>query len=408
MDRIYDKQHRIRFTEITEKYKVPKSLKGQLSAMHSYVIEYMVNNFNNTKKMKQEAVRALNTITYALLSGDALPFNWYKDHPLDNIPYVNPDSIESTLSTWYLTVDSIEWDIEPATYDIDNPSKSLEKSSSEKDSNAIEASTTVLKQHASKQKKSAIKNKEIVIAPTPKQDLYIQSPTIPQFDYNKPWMRGVDGADLLVIYTTLPEVPTKQNEISVTTDVNKMTYKELMNLYPNHLIHTRASIMYEFHEGLEYDDDLGVILPIEGFTKEQVIDNIIKYPHIFKLTRQVDDEIVSFYSHIEIEGELFDTLSVWDSLPESKVIPRQAEFVKEYVVRRYLLERDINHVEHKYPIFGVLDPFLTLFMSPEEYINRGYKDTEKIVKQCVTSRVLYKQSRNPVIRRLQRNAKLHI
>ena len=76
-----------------------------------------------------------------------------------------------------------------------------------------------------------------------------------------------------------------------------------------------------------------------------------------------------------------------------------SDFIKEYVTRRYILERDIKHIDHKYPIFGDLSPFLTLFMPRENYESLGY-DTEDIAIRCIISRVDYKKSRNPVIRRL--------
>ena len=133
---------------------------------------------------------------------------------------------------------------------------------------------------------------------------------------------------------------------------------------------------------------------------EQVRDNIIQYPHFYKLKRFIKGEFVSFYSNIEIDGELYDTLEIWDSLPESKVIPRTSEFIKEYVVRRYLLERDILGIEHKYPMHGTLEPFLTLFSIPEDYCRFGYPDSAELAAKCVKSRISYKQSRNPIIRKV--------
>lgn len=177
-----------------------------------------------------------------------------------------------------------------------------------------------------------------------------------------------------------------------------MTIMDMMKLYPNHFIRTRAATMYENHDGLTLDDDIGIILPIVGFSPTQVKDNIIKYPHIYKLTRYMNNKFTSFYSNIEIDGELHDTLSIWDSLPDSKKMPRNSEFIKEYVVRRYLLERDILGVEHKYPLFGTLEPFLTLFTTSDDYIRLGYTDVTDIAKQCVISRVSYKRSRNPILR----------
>ena len=400
MGLLYSNTNRIKFTDISEKYKVNKSVKGKLSELHALLITHVASNFRNTKKYKQMVVDSLNLITYAVYASEPLPFDWSPSRPFDNLPKIDRDMIEETLGDIMLTIDGIQWDLKPAFADTEESPESEvvpAKLESVKVPNPIARSKTVV---------SATDADPV--APTHKQDLYIQPPNIPQFDYSKVWMSGVEGADKLVIYTTLPEIPTKQNEISCTTDVTKMRYSELMQLYPNRVINTRSAVMYEPYPGIELDDKLGLILPILGFTRDQLIDNIIKYPHIFKLTRLVDGQFLSFYSSIEIDGELHDTLQIWDSLPESNSIPKQAEFVKEYVVRRYLLERDVKKIKHKYPLFGTLDPFLTLFMTTTDYINRGYTDVESIAKSCVLSRVSYKQSRNPVIRRLTRDAELHI
>lgn len=412
MSKIYTNKNKIKFTEISEKYKVNKAVKGKLSQLHSLLITYVASHFRDTRKYRQKVVYALNVITYFVYSGDTLPFDWSVASPFTKLPDITEDQLEDVLGDLMLTEDGIEWDVDVSDFNVESKDvEPAEDTSSEDTSSAVLQSNSVSRKENNTSKE--IKEEEVKeVLPsclaTPKQDLYIQSPSIPQFDYNKPWMRGTDGADSLVIYTTLPEIPTKQNEISVTTDITKMTYNELMNLYPNHIIHTRSAVMYQPCNDIELDRDIGLILPVEGFSGDQLVDNIIQYPHIFKLSREVDGKLVSMYSHIEIEGELYPTLDVWNDLPESRVIPRQSEFVKEYVVRRYLLERDIKHIKHKYPIFGSLDPFLTLFMPPTDYINRGYTDVEDIVKRCVLSRISYKQSRNPVIRRLSNNAELHI
>lgn len=424
MSRLYTSTNKIKFTNISDKYAVNKSVKGKVSALHSLIITYVVEHFKDTKKYKQQVVDALNIITYALYADEPLPFDWSVSNPLQNLPHVDTEFVEDTLGDIFLTVEGIEWDVKPTDFEngandmvnITTACSQVSSSTTENQHHVAVAAGSIpqidLKKSATNAYTKAPSTSTVVspirhtrpdtnvMAPTPKQDLYIQPPTVPQFDYSRPWIRGIDGADSLVIYTTLPEIPTKQNEISVTTDVTKMRYDELMRLYPNCIIHTRASVMYVETPGIELDNDIGLIFPIEGFTREQVIDNIIRYPHIFKLIRLVDGQAYSFYSHIEIDGELKGTLDVWDNLPESKIIPRQAEFVKEYVVRRYLLERDVKGIKHNYPIFGTLDEFLTLFMPSDCYIKRGYVATEDIAKQCVLSRVSYKQSRNPVLRRL--------
>lgn len=397
MGRIYSNTNKIKFTDISDKYQVPKVYKGRLGAIHSSIIVYVASHFRDSKKYKQQVVDVLNLATYYILVDESPDTSWRPDNPLVNVPEVDPDLVEAALQDMFLTVDAILWDVKPVEVDAeivdDLPTPIL---------TGVEVIEPV-KVTPTKQKveKSVPTASETVPCPTPKQDLYIQPPVVPQFDYARPWIKGIDGADSLVIYTTLPDIPTKQNEISVTTDVSKLTSRELMQLYPNCTIHTRASVMYEPLEGVELHPQLGLILPIEGFTREEVIDNIIRYPHIFKLARELDGKHYSFYSHIEVDGELLGTLDIWDTLPEAYVLPRQAEFVKEYVVRRYLLERDVKHIKHRYPIYGTLDPFLTLFMRPDDYIQLGYKDPIAIAKECVQSRVSYKQSRNPVLRRLK-------
>lgn len=403
MGRIYSNTNKIRFTQIAERYEVKKAFKAEISKCHASIVEYVVKHFKDSKKYKQQIVDALNIITYAAYASEHIGNEWKDDAPLSNLPDIDKDLIEDTLGDIFLTIEAIDWkDVKPTEFaevtpqaDTKVSKKSTESKQPVSDSSSESGKPVVASTAPASTQKFTVPN------PTPKQDLYIQPPVVPQFDYNKPWIKNKEGADNLVIYTTLPEIPTKQNEISVTTDVSKMRYAELIKLYPNCLIHTRASVMYEPLEGVELDPDLGLILPIEGFTREEILDNIVKYPHLYKLVREIEGQHYSFYSHLEIDGELHGTLDVWDNLPESKLLPRQAEFVKEYVVRRYLLERDIKKIEHKYPMFGTLDPFLTLFMPPEDYIKKGYMDTDEIAKKCVESRVSYKQSRNPILRRLK-------
>lgn len=386
--------------------------------MHSLIITYVFSHYKNSRKYKQQIVNALNLVTYNVYNLDPTPFSWDKSSPLTTIPNLpDEDSFLEVIGNIYLTVEGIDWSELKPTHDFlqDTDTQSAAPSTtktsgqlnSNSNSNSSSSSNTFSSSPVASKPTQTHRvnqlNQEAVIRVTPKQDLYIQPPSIPQFDYKKPWMKCIDGPDSLVIYTTLPEIPTRQNEISVTTDVNKMTRKELINLYPNQLIRTRASVMYEELEGVTLHPEFGLILPIEGYTQEQLVDNVVKYPHIFKLLREVNNEFYSFYTHIEVDGELVGILDIWDDLPEAKLLPRNKEFVKEYVVRRYLLERDIKHVEHKYPIHGTFDSFLTLFMPSDKYIQYGYNDVEELARQCVLSRVSYKQSRNPVIRRMMQH-----
>ena len=360
----------MKFTQITDSLMYPIKYKAVLSTLHAEIISYTIEHFRSTNKFKEKVIRTLNTISYFIVSGDILPSVWSSSNPFTNIELIDDDTCKSTLERLYIAFNNIEWDIA-------EPEKAVTPTKSEPI------------QHVSTQ-----------WVDTPKEDLYLRPPTFPQFDCTKPWLNVNKDGNQYTIYTSLPIIPLNQSQISVTTNAELMTRTDLLRLFPNHLIHTRSAVMYEPYIGLEFDNRLGIVLPINGFTADQVIDNIIKYPHFYKLKRLLNGQFVSFYSNIEIDGKLMNTLEIWDSLPESKIIPKTAEFIKEYVVRRYLLERDILGVKHKFPLFGMLDPFLTLFSTAEDYRLFGYTDSAELAKKCVLSRVSYKQSRNPIIRKV--------
>lgn len=381
MSRLYSSKNKIKFTNISETYKVQRTFKGVLSDLYSSIITYVIAHFDGTLAYKQQVVRVLNILTYAFYASEPLPFEWNKNRPFENVPNIEDDAIEEVLGDIYLTVDAIDWDIQP----VDLP--------------AVVQGTKLRPVSALPQEPvSAVA--EAPIKETPSTDLYIQAPEIPQFDVMKPWIQKQCGADLLTIYTTLPEIPQRQRDISITTNVNIMTDADLLKLYPNHFVRTRAPIMYTPQTNMDFDKDFGVILPIDDYSKEQVIENIIKYPHLYKLAREQNNELVSFYAYMEIDGELRDTLEVWDSLEISKWIPKNAEFIKEYIVRKYLMDIEYKGAKFKYPIFGTLEPYLTLFMPAEEYIKRGFNAVD-LARQCVQSRVSYKQSRSPILRRIK-------
>lgn len=419
---MYNNRNKLVFSEIPETYAVDKRIRGRVSEMHSAIVTHVTQFYHNTNKYRQTVVNALNAITYFLLEDEFIPDSWRANNLLGTIPDLDLDSVKERLGPYYLTPEAIEWDVVDSN-EVYSAAESLAALTNSEVPAQLNNSTSSkfntvntlpVPQASLKQIEPEPKVEEpvevqrrpgpVAIQPTPKGDLYLAPPVFPQFDFSKPWLAGRDRGTELVIYTTLPEIPTKQNEISVTTNVAAMTETELTLLYPNVIIKTRAPIMYEPCEGIELHPDLGLILPIQGYTREQLIANLIQYPHFYKLTRHMNNTFTSFYADIELEGQLHSTLDVWDSLPESSIIPKTSEFIKEYVVRRYLLERDYKHIDHQYPIFGTLEPFLTLFMPIEDYIRLGYSDVVKLARDCVTSRVRYKQSRNPVIRRLQGNA----
>ena len=396
---IYNPTHRIKFTSLSESYGISnKSIRGQLSSLHASVITYAMSHFDGTKKTKQQLVNIMNILTYALMAAEALPLNWSIQRPFENVPEIDEELIQQVLGDYYLTVDAIDWDLQVTEGNSD--------SYIDKSKPPIPASTVNGRSEVRKVSVAPFSSQYSVVTKPETQisDLYIQPPEIPQFDINRPWISDVIDSVKYVIYTTLPEIPKRQRDISITTDINKMSAEDLLNLFPTRFIKTRASAMYTPLTNVDFDDQLGVILPIEGYTKEQCIENIIKYPHLYKLARydeswEENHGFKSLYAYIEINGKLYPTMDVWDSLPISKLVPRQAEFVKEYVARKYIMDRDIKKVKYNYPLFGKLDPFLTLFMPADDYIKRGYTPLD-IAESCVKSRVAFKQSRSPILRRL--------
>lgn len=390
MGRIYSSTNKIKFTNISETYRVQRNVKGVLSDLHSSVITYVCAHFDGTMSYKQKVVKVLNILTYAIYASEPLPYDWRKDNPFVNIPDIEDELIEEAIGDVYLTVDAIDWDI--AIVDSALPDYSTVAP------NVSPVPTPIFKPVTTTS--AVVPTKDVTVVETPATDLYLQAPEIPQFDVTRPWLQKQCGADLLTIYTTLPEIPLRQRDISITTDVNKMTDEDLLKLYPNHFVRTRAPIMYTPQTNMDFDKELGVILPIDDYSREQIVDNIIRYPHLYKLVREQNNELVSFYAYMEIDGELVDTLEVWDSLEISKWIPKNAEFIKEYLVRKYLLDAEHKDVVHKHKIFGALDPYLTLFMPASDYVSRGF-DAVELARTCVKARVAYKRSRSPILRRIK-------
>ncbi len=371
----------VEFSQIPVKLNYPRHIKGKLSSLHSDIITYVSTMYDGSHELRSKTIRLLNTVTRYVIEGDTFPENWSSSkNPFENIEVEDEFSLKEVLEGLYINPKLINWDI---------PIVSGKNEYSEKPSILPD------------QPKKVFHNVVKTVQETDKRDLYIQPPVVPQFDVNKPWITTVIDGTVYCIYTSIPEIPTKQNEISVTTDVNIMTDAQLLNLYPSNFIRTRSPVMYEPCLDFSYHPQLGVLLPIEGFTEQQLIDNIIQYPHLFKLSKLKDSEIISFYNTIEINGELYKIADVWKELSDTSKIPYTADFVKEYIVRRYLLERDVKGIKHSYPMYGELHPFLTLFTTPSEYVQFGYTDIVGIAHKCVESRVAYKRSRNPILRRVE-------
>ena len=398
----------IDFLQLTAKLPYPPNVKGELATVHATLIDQVLDSFTNKYTEKMLIVNAINSITYMYINRDTAPYGWNKKDPIHTYRQIDDDILRDSLGDLYISTKDIDWTTvpiaEPQVEDVkiaDVPMESSDVSDTVLAQSNV--SRPVLNFERPKPSVSSVSHTNPisrVVIQTDKSDLYIQPPVVPRFDSSHPYMSGLIDGVPYVVYPSYPLIPTKQNEISMTTDVNRMSESDLKRLYPNCLIRTRAACMYEPCGELLLDERLGLILPIEGYTKTQLIDNLVRYPHIFRLLKSVNGSLDSFYSTIEIGGELHKISDIWHTLPEAGIIPYTKEFVKEYVVRRYLLERDIKGMEHKYPLYGTLDPFLTLFTSPDDYISMGYRDIVGMARDCVIARVNYKKSRNPVVRRL--------
>lgn len=377
----------LKFTQLTSCISYPPKHKARLSTMHADIITAAISQFQNTLKFKNMVVHALNIATYMVLSGDSIPDSWNMKTPFENIPAVDDNTVCARNGDLHLASKNIIWDVE----EVSDSTSTLNVSE-----------FPIHRQKA--EIKSSNKSHDTLV-PTPKEHLYLRPPTYPQFDVSKPWIQTTVNNQAFVLYTTLPLIPTNQSEISVTTDISIMSKLDLLKLFPNRCIQTRHAMMYDMStipktdlHKFEFDENLGVIFPISGFSLDDVRDNIIRYPHIYKLLRFVDGKYSSFYQQIEINGMLHNTIDVWDTLDNIQCIPRTSEYIKEYVVRRYLLERDKLHLDHSKPLYGTLDPFLTMFMPSDKYADYGYNNPVQLAMACVKSRVAYKQSRNPIIR----------
>jgi hypothetical protein len=232
------------------------------------------------------------------------------------------------------------------------------------------------------------------------------APKTPQFDIKAVMQSKTIDELQYVLYNSVPSIPTRQCEISLSTDVDKLTEKELLSLFPDKILYPRSAELYAEIEGVEKDDVFGNLILINGYSKKQMVDNIIKYPYIHNLKRLGKSangyKQVDFWKYIEIDGEIKKTLEVWDTNKKFSVLPKNKAVIEDVVVRNYLLKQDSRSKEkYQFGIYGNFDPFLMLFMPPEKYEEYGYKDPVELARQCVIARVNYIKSRNPVLRKFE-------
>ena len=409
-----------RFCDIVETFPVRRPVKALFDTAFLALYSNVEQTFRNTRQYKQSTVSKVNYLLYVLYTDKRVPYGWEEivqdtdfSCPVtgrDLLGTLRNDMLSLSDVTWEGLVDHTQTDVSSGcttsnNVDTDNyetssmvgsfkvvhtgEPKSVDTVSTEQAVTEVKSSADV---HHSDS--SLLQHKE----PTPKEDLFIVTPKYPRV--------GDVDSRYGNVHVSLPRVPLRQCEVSCTTDPDKLTNSELLNLYPNRLVQTRSPLMYEPKENITLDPDFGLLVPVDGFTDAQVRDCIIRYPHIFKLKRIGPDGVPqSFYSHIEIDGELVDTLEAWSFLPEAKLFDfdsmetrqEQIEFMKEYAIRRYLLERDVKGIKHKYEVVGDLPEFVTLFMPASMYRREGYGDAVELARQCVRARVQYLVSRNPRI-----------
>lgn len=387
-------------------------------------VSYLFNICNGEGRSKRSAFYYSLCYVYHMYISNEFDIDI---HDFDSIEYLSKSIQHKQTNDWELAVsDSIE-NKEFSVYDsidVDDfleckevyQIKSTSETTSEKSNDRDAVETSNINDVEDTYSSDEMVLDDIVLTPKPYQ----------RFDTSKVWKKVYDGCGRpMNMYATLPIIPKKQRDISVTTNVDRMSKSELLNLYPksNPVKGFRSHpIFRQQYEGFTTDPIFGFIPQIEGFTEEQVIDNIIKYPSLDSTTRlKIRPKSVGtiyypqpFYHDIEIDGELIDCKKITEQICErisdiDKFIHAGAAYypiIWDYIVRRYLLERDILHIEHKYPMYGDLQPFACLCLSADEYVKRGYTDDiEEFAYNHVKSRIHYLESINPVISGYEENSK---
>lgn len=381
----------MKFTEIPDtimnRRSVPNSMRpflGTISSLDSKIIDYIQATPDFKPRDMIKIVRKMNSLAYQVIIGDYIDFDVSTESGYNSIMLIDDVECSSKLGNLFIDVADVMWDVEYSE-------------------NAPIVSETLIQESY---------NDESFVDPTNKNstdsDISLSFPKVPRFDPNKVWAIGKDiYGRLIPIHPTLPEIPTVQNEISITTDVSKFSKQDLLNLFPNKRLKPRHDELYQKVEGFDWDPVLGYIPKILDFTKEQIVENLIKYPKFNYMYREFgEDNRVNFTSFLESNENLVPLKVAVEVVPDMVALPKSKIFYMDYIVRRYLLERDILGIEHKFPLYGTFDPFMTLFTTMEEYAALGYSDFESMAKQCVIGRVKFYQSRNPLVRGLLNESRI--
>lgn len=388
-----------------------RAIKIHLAEIQSMCPKYVqaVLQFQGAWRFKNQvkAIDTLNSLVTSILKGDSLP-NSIK--LLQESDY-DEDEMKSTLGNAYATVDTFDWKVLESRDATDYSDTSVIEDREAEDAQHVSQDTSEISRKDSSdstdrdlstvQFSDTSNDNEFVQHNSTRADISLSFRVFPIRDIKNLWRPAKDLAGRsMMIYKTLPEIPSKQSEITITTEVDEMTDSDLLKLFPDHFIRPRRLEMYEKYEGFNYHDKLGYIPKISGFTEEQVIDNLIRYPIFAYMFRRVDGKRVVFNKYVEIDGELLTSQQAYEKVEDVRNLPNNIVFFWEYSVRRYLLERDHNTVKHKYPLEGSCESFTTLFMTPEEYRELGYEDSIDIARQCVQNRVKFWRTRNPLTKHM--------
>ena len=242
-----------------------------------------------------------------------------------------------------------------------------------------------------------------------RSDISLLTSTMPAIDCTQIYLKSLDLAGRPInVYPTLPTIPTNQCEVSATTNIDTMIDMDFLKMFPNEVIRARHPMMYgtftdvvNVHGDpmeIEVDEVLGYIPVINGYTREQIIDNLIKYPQFTYWYRQEGRDRTPFTKYVEIDGEIVPRMK-WlreSRDPDLNNVPGNEYFIKDYMYRKYILDEEYGGIKHKYPPFGTYGPFMSLFMPKELYQKFGYKDVASIGRQCVQNRIDFFRSRNPL------------
>lgn len=426
----------IKFLEVPDYYQKnckPPSIAAAVSTAISKVVgEYTFRV--STRKDRIHFCDVVNRVVYSYLND---PVYQYVE---GQIPNISDDvDIESELRDLYLTVDQIDFS---EVDDIDEDT-GIQEPAVVKSSKAI---NEVMVQDPSLESKpnepidldnvsvvdlmleSQQEHKEEEFQVPPGYELFyadttsdgyrvsqhrsnisLLTSTMPAIDCTQMYLKSLDLAGRPInVYPTLPAIPTNQCEVSATTNIDNMIDMDFLKMFPNEVIRARHPMMYgtftdvvNVHGDpmeIEVDEVLGYIPVINGYTREQIVDNIIKYPQFTYWYRQEGRDRTPFTKYVEIDGELIPRME-WlreSKDPDLNNIPGNDYFIKDYLYRKYILDEEYGGIIHKYPPFGTYGPFMSLFMPKELYQKFGYKDAASIGRQCVQNRIDFFRSRNPL------------